>query len=1115
MKTTLFLRLGLLAFLRAVVSTALADNLVLVIDDPPPDGLVLARVDLAPAAQFCQKFPASPGHGLVAQDADGNAVDLEFVPEPEFDGRTRMAGTIVLRLPKPGPARLLLTWTAQASPLPRWDGVVHTPNYSVSHDPKRLGGFPWRIAFDTNSPPLQALRWNNRVHHRQTGSWCVGDDSQASVARMTDGPICAVVRVQGHFVQAGKRPPSEPSAVYDWYYFRDCPLVFVQAAIRQEKAQVWHELHFLEMDYPRETFPRWAGGEPLQAGQFQDTKKSFPCAQWGVVHDGHHGFGMFDGGQVLLYDGGSGTYIQAHGDAAWQAWQDLHKEFSTWLWIGASDDPALAVQALGRTPRSARRVLVSTGLVRARIEAAARQWETAQPEERPRLWWQRRATDQLESQGRLKEAVALAEGRTPTGWTVLQAGELGTTFETTSNGIRLLGLVDTVTGQQLAAATPVPLFTITLRHTETKEEVRLTADTGWGQTQIGNATPGPAAADVEFRWQAPADKRLGDLRVIAKAAVERARHRLRWRFSAQGQAAPWGLWRVVFPALALAEPGPQGVVLFPKGAGEVQRGVWRRPFRFTGTYPSGWTTMQFMAAYGEDLQRGFYLGMHDPFGSTKDLICESRPQDASVVLACDHPVPEMGAPGNHFELCGEGIWQLLRGDWFDAAVTYREWVRQEARWYPRLSAEGREDTPLWTRQLSAWSLGGGRPQDCVGSMKSFAQFLTPPIGFHWYNWHQIPFDNDYPHYFPAQPGFAAGVREVQSAGVFAMPYINGRLWDTHDREAEDFEFTKVARAAVSKDEKGEPYLESYGSKEKDGSPVRLGVMCPSTPLWQEKIRGIVLQLMNECGVQGVYIDQIAAAAPTLCFDKSHGHPLGGGHWWTESYWKLLDGIRQAKPQDRMITTECNGEPYIRWLDGYLTWHWQYDGQVPAFPAVYGGAVQMFGRSYGGGGTKSLALRMKTGQALVFGEQLGWINPGLALEKENAGFFKDAVHLRRQLERYFYAGEMARPPRLANLPTVRADWQWQGTNWVTTDAVLTGAWHLPAARRLALMFVNVSDQPVKARLNYDARPYGFTGEVKLSKVTPTGPGETFTSGPLMVREMVFPPQEICAWEINGP
>jgi len=76
--------------------------------------------------------------------------------------------------------------------------------------------------------------------------------------------------------------------------------------------------------------------------------------------------------------------------------------------------------------------------------------------------------------------------------------------------------------------------------------------------------------------------------------------------------------------------------------------------------------------------------------------------------------------------------------------------------------------------------------------------------------------------------------------------------------------------------------------------------------------------------------------------------------------------------------------------------------------------------------EELALRMRAGQQLVFGEQIGWINPGLAQEKENAEFFKSVVHLRRQLRRYFYAGEMARPPQLTgNVPTVRADWQWGG------------------------------------------------------------------------------------------
>ena len=197
-------------------------------------------------------------------------------------------------------------------------------------------------------------------------------------------------------------------------------------------------------------------------------------------------------------------------------------------------------------------------------------------------------------------------------------------------------------------------------------------------------------------------------------------------------------------------------------------------------------------------------------------------------------------------------------------------------------------------------------------------------------------------------GSAKGVAELKAAGVFPMPYINGRLWDSHDRGAEDFEFTKLALAAATKQDDGSPCLEQYGSKETNGEPVRLGVMCPTTTLWQNTVSNIVLRLLRECGTSAVYIDQVAAAPPRLCMDRTHGHPLGGGHWWNEGYWKMLEAIRHRMPRDAALTTECNGEPFIRWFDGYLTWHWQSDGQVPAFPAVYGGAIQMFGRAYRGG-----------------------------------------------------------------------------------------------------------------------------------------------------------------------
>ncbi len=477
----------------------------------------------------------------------------------------------------------------------------------------------------------------------------------------------------------------------------------------------------------------------------------------------------------------------------------------------------------------------------------------------------------------------------------------------------------------------------------------------------------------------------------------------------------------------------------------------------------------------------------------------------------------MNVAGNDFELSGEAVWQVLRGDWFDASTIYRDWVRKEAKWYPKLGPDGREDTPRWMRELPAWALSGGSPKDCVEPVKEFARQLDVPAGFHWYNWHQIPFDNDYPHYFPTKEGFAEAVADLQKSGVYVMPYINGRLWDTRDRGTEDFQFTSLARSAATKNEEGEPYLESYSSKESDGSSVKLAAMCPTTRLWQDKVREIVLRLMNECGVKGVYIDQVAAAVPRICFDSSHGHPLGGGHWWTEAYWELLEKVRQSMPPGHMLTTECNAEPYVDQFDGYLTWHWQYDGQVPAFPAVYGGVIQMFGRAYRGGPTKDLALRMKAGQQLVFGEQIGWINPGVVKEKQNAEFFRQIVQLRWALRRYFYAGEMARPPRLAgDVPRVTADWQWHGEWPVTTDAVMAGTWRLPAEKKLVILAVNVSDQPVKAGLQFDAGEYGFAGPtVRITGMTAAGTGEMFTSPPAIEREVTFEPATAWAWEIASP
>ncbi|MBN1846464.1 MAG: hypothetical protein JW810_12315 [Sedimentisphaerales bacterium] len=712
--------------------------------------------------------------------------------------------------------------------------------------------------------------------------------------------------------------------------------------------------------------------------------------------------------------------------------------------------------------------------------------------------------------------IAQAAEPAPSDQVVVVAGQLHMALGKTEQGLRVLSLTDTAASRQLLADEALPLFTATFRDTQTKEMLTVDADSGWQQVE---ASPIGEPGRYALTFGMPLDDRLKGIRVEIDIAALSEENALSWDLRVDNRNARWGLWRVAFPVVSVRDLGADGRVFLPMLSGLELAGLWSKTYKRGGTYPSGWICMQYLAAYDKTARTGLYVGVHDPWGSTKDIFGESRPDHQAVILRFEHPVANMGRAGAGFNLPGEARWQLLRGDWFDAAQIYRAWVRRRALWWPPLGHEGREDTPLWMRQLPAWVMTGGAASDCVPRVKSFAQALDLPVGFHWYNWHQIPFDNDYPHYFPAKEGFAQGVADLKAAGVHPMPYINGRLWDTHDKGAANWQFANTALASATKDEQGEPYIETYNSKETDGNSVKLAAMCPATPLWQEKVREIVLRLFGECGVSGVYIDQVAAASPRLCFDAAHGHDLGGGHWWTAGYWAMLTAIRRAKPADRMLTTECNAEPYIKWFDGYLTWHWQNQDMVPAFPAVYGGAIQMFGRAYRGGPSQDLAGRMKAGQQLVFGEQIGWFGPELIERPESGGFLRDCIRLRWRLKEYFYKGQMARPPRLTGpIPTVTADWQWHGEWPVTTDAVMTGAWRMVNWRevkenRTVLLFANVSDEGYCGPVQFDPSEYGLANP----SFTAVAIGADGTKTPITIRPderptLTIAPRSVLAWEL---
>ncbi len=1085
------------------VSTACADQVVLFVEDVPEHGLVAKHVDLTAAVARCKIDHANPSH-ISATDRDGNPAPFQFIPDPDFDLAKKATGLIVARLTPNRPDYLKLQFTDKSKPQSIPTNSIETLFYTVHHNTQK-GGLPDKITFNKTGKLFDNFRWQDRLHHKNLGGFTLQNDNTASVECLTTGPLCTAVRVKaGYLNPEGKSPPSKPQAIYTWIYLHDLPLIFVTAEVTQAQPFEWNELHFLELNFPGEDFKSWAGGEPLSKGTFQATGKSHNAANWGALIEGRDAIAMFDSGGLIFHDGRGayGTYLHAHGDRAWKPWSQLTAQFSAWLWIGSDTDAIKKVQTFANHSPSVANIIASTTDVRSTIDVARKKNKNA---------WRAAMAEQLEATGRLEQAVGVTEGHLLSNWTRIQAGDLNLVLEKAEQGMRVLSLFDESTAQELLAPNSPGLFSLEVRHIKNKEQTTLSADSGWRRIELSDAD---TSGSRVLTFQDPLDNRLKGISAEVSLCSDNKNSSLTWDMQVANDNEQLSLWRVVFPQITVKRLGEDAKVFLPHTAGIEISDIWNTPQKKGGTYPSGWTSMQYMAAYDTKGRTGLYIGMHDPYGSTKDIFAQSQPDQRAVTFTFEHPVPDMGKPRSGFDLPGEAKWQLLRGDWFDAATIYRTWVKEQAKWWPTLGPDGRSDTPRWMRELPAWAMTGGSASDCVPRLKAFAKELGLPIGFHWYNWHQIPFDNDYPHYFPVKDGFADGVAQLEEANVHVMPYINGRLWDTHDKDANDWRFTQFALPAATKDEHGNPYTESYGSKESDGNNVTLAVMCPTTPLWQNKVRDIVLRLFNEYKVSSVYIDQIAAAQPRLCFDASHGHPLGGGHWWTQGYWQLLDAIRAAKPAQCMITTECNAEPYIKWFDGYLTWHWQYQNMVPAFPAVYGGSIQMFGRAYRAGPTQDLANRMKAAQQLVFGEQIGWFGPEIAQRPDSWNFVRDCIQLRWRLKEYFYAGHMARPPKLlGDIPKVTADWQWSGTWPITTDAAMTGAWQIENKTKTVLLFANPSDHPISAHIKFNPKDYGLQGKsYNVIPITPNTPQNKLAIDQIDQHKIDLPPRSTFAWEI---
>jgi len=1044
----------------------------------------------------------------------GKAVPHQFEPAFDYDPKKGAVGALVLKLNKGGAKRLgvylgrdpqKFAPPAETVRLRETEEEIEVGNkfFAVSHPRRANGGLPNKLVFAGSGKVDDALQLNDRLYTRELGVFALKYDSTPKVSVVAKGRIRTVVRTVARYVNSdGQSSPTSAFAVYDFCYYPDQPYFEVKVRVFQEKPFEWKELHFLELHHKQPLFPNWALGRTGLQGKFEDRQQATRGDEWGAIYDAKNLLGLICSSRVLIYDGQSGYGTYLHGP--WIQWDGTRWQGRAWVYVGAGDGGYKPVQSLVDVLLAARRITLTCPPLEKVLGTASQSLEglpkpvaalLASRLCRARKWI-RRGGDFLRAEKLAETVLELSHKKVWDGLTVKgrfaverkgkRAALASESFclEIDGDAGAVSSLYNALTDQEfISPDSPSPIWSLLVREKSRKRE-----------TELALSSDEPAArCDVAVKWldddkpeislvwkNLGAGGEKGVLDVSVSIVPDSDSRLTLWRIAVKNRSETFGLWAVRFPILSnmSCEEIADARIVYPMGWGvAVPVSDVRAYF---ATYPSGSCNMQFGALTAGG---GVYLGAHDGEARTKQLHMSSS--GAAVGLSWNHYPPDMGKASLDFELPYPVVVGVFKGNWYDAARIYRAWALKQ-KWCSNGSLYSRKDVPDCVKRIGLWVHRSGDPDYMLSKMLEFQERFKVPIAVHWYCWHQIPFDNDYPHYFPAKDGFREAVAKATARGILVKPYINGRLWDSDTQS-----FAEVGRIYCTKDESLQHYIEVYGSGEK------LVPMCPHTEFWRDKVCEIVRKLVCDYGVSGVYIDQIAAAAPRLCFDEYHGHPLGGGGWWVKGYWKMLKRIRETireKNPNAFITTEASAEPYMLYVDAYLVCQALRSHVIPLFSAVYHDRAIMFGRyilyqDY----TDGMPYYAKVGQMFAAGVQLGWLGFEVLDERfsEQAEYLDRLAKCRMRALKFLAWGEMLKPLKFEKpLPVVHTVYRRirRGREYryeVTLDAVQSSVWRAHDGT-VGLAFTNITDKPITFTFEFDAKSYGMPAapNYRVTEISPT-------------------------------
>lgn len=580
--------------------------------------------------------------------------------------------------------------------------------------------------------------------------------------------------------------------------------------------------------------------------------------------------------------------------------------------------------------------------------------------------------------------------------------------------------------------------------------------------------------------------------------------------------------QVRFPRVEKITRLPREELVVPRWMGTLARSPDRvlhdaegAPTRLEYAYP-GTLALQMVALYSRG-GPGLYAAADDTLSYRKSFALWA---DADSMRAYEmvHALENPDSVRQHWAPAYAARLGTFTGDWITAAERYREWGTRQP--WARNSRLQRGLVPGWLLQTGMWVWNRGRSPGVLPPAVALQDTLGLPVSVFWHWWHNGPYDTSFPDYLPPREGaepFRRAVSEAQAAGVHAIVYMNQRLWCTGQPS-----WDAAAAAAAVKERDGRVRTEVYNIFD----PQPCATMDVTTEHWRAKYAGIADTVLDDYGLDGIYMDQ--AVQSLVCWDPTHDHPSGGGNYWMHGFRALAARIRaESATRPILLAGEGAGEPWLPELDLMLTLQVSQERYsnpasgwepIPLFQAVY----HAYGVTYGSYSSlvmppyddlwpaatrpaDALTLMdtrfrrqfyLEQARSFVWGLQptIANFSPDQLAERvEETAYMMRLARLRARVPEFLLRGTFLRPPDLdvdtVDVPLSRVSiYAARGGGPTVSDgrypAAIAGAWRADDGR-VAVAVASIIDQPVSVALVLDPHAWGMQGTGAIERVDAEG------------------------------